>query len=1375
MTHPYPLRYTLPLGALMLGLLVVLGSWALGDHDLQAASDALMRERVLALGDFVLPVLQAELAAAHPQAGVDLMARIRCVPQLRLGLLCDDDGRILAATDAALRGRRTREAGAWIDPLLAQVRRQPARRLETSADGRTLQAVFPTANLGARHWLVTESDIAAQQARLQGDQFRHLGILFSTSLLASVLVGFYFNRTITRRAAALAKGAQSFAAGQLDARPQLAGSDELAQIGAAFNHMAGLLQAHATELRESEERFRHLADSAPVLIWIVQADGAGIYFNQSWHNFTGRTLEQELGSGWTDGLHPEDRAACTGDFHDRIAAQVAYTKEFRLRRHDGEYRWLYTSAVPRWQPDGQFAGFIGTCVDLTEVRETHEALRRSEAHQTAILESAQDCIITIDHEGRILEFNAAAELAFGRSRDQVRGRPLVEVVIPAGSRRSYQQILAQYASAGAADPPARRTHGTALRADGTIFPVEFTVTRLPGEPPRFTAFVRDLTEQQLAEAAVQQLAAEQQAILETLTVGVSLVRNRRIAWANRAHDELFGHEVGRSPGLPTSELYARPGEHDRVGREGYEAIRAAGHYVTSAEMKRVDGTPFQAKLIGHRLRGTPKEDGTIWIVEDISERMRADAAVRESELRYRAMFDTNQAIKLLIDPATGEIVKANSAACDFYGYAPEQIIRLRIMDINALDAEAVRREMALAEREERQYFNFQHRLASGEIRDVEVHSSPVHSSGRALLFSIVHDVTARRQAEAQLRKLSRAVEQSPVTIVITDCAGAIEYVNPSFTEKTGYTFDEVRGANPRILSSGEQSAERYREMWSAITSGREWRGVFHNRRKDGELFWEAATVSPLFDDAGQITHFLAVKEDISNRKEAQDRIREQAALLDATLDAIIVLNLERVITFWNRGAEKLYGLSRERAVGQRYESVAYRDKPVDFEPEWQKFLQDGEWTFERRQVSGERGEIPVQTRATLVRNEQGQVASVLLITTDITEAKRLESQFLRAQRLESLGALASGVAHDLNNVLTPILLAGELLTDLARTPAEKELIQQLSLSARRGADIVQQLLLYGRGSDSPRSPLNLGRVMKETEQMIRGTFPKNLVVTFRVPKDLWTIDGDRTQLHQVLLNLCVNARDAMPLGGKLTVGAENITVDAAFAARQPGAKPGPHLLVRVRDNGTGIPLELLDKIFDPFFTTKALGQGTGLGLATVLGIVRSHGGFITVDSIEKVGSEFAVYLPARAESLKLSDLDQHRPRLQGRGELILVIDDEENIRSTLSRVLADYGYRAITAADGAQGLAAYVRHAAEIKLVITDHMMPVMDGAQAIWALRQLNPRLPVVIVSGISSQRAELEANFGPHLRFLSKPFLIEKVLSHLRELLEAPVAPVR
>jgi len=411
---------------------------------------------------------------------------------------------------------------------------------------------------------------------------------------------------------------------------------------------------------------------------------------------------------------------------------------------------------------------------------------------------------------------------------------------------------------------------------------------------------------------------------------------------------------------------------------------------------------------------------------------------------------------------------------------------------------------------------------------------------------------------------------------------------------------------------------------------------------------------------GQVTGDLLVRSMryAIDRQRAEQKIREQAALLDITTDAILVKDLNHQIMYWNKGAERLFGWQADDVIGKDANQLLYQKPSPQLREALNEVIAKGEWLGELQKVTKFAQEVTVESRWTLVRDEAGRPKSILTVDTDITEKKLLEAQFFRAQRLESIGTLASGIAHDLNNILTPILAAAQLLPLKLKNLDDRSqlLLQLLEVNARRGADLVKQVLSFTRGVEGKRVILQMRHLIGEIERILRETLPKSIEVDVKASHDLWTVFGDSTQLHQVLMNLCVNARDAMPLGGTLTIAASNQWIDETDVRTNLEAKVGPYCVLSVADTGTGIATEILDRIFEPFFTTKELGSGTGLGLSTIVGIIKSHGGFITVSSQLSKGTEFKVFLPAVMirEAAPIENPELHR----GDGNLILVVDDE---------------------------------------------------------------------------------------------------------------------
>ena len=469
------------------------------------------------------------------------------------------------------------------------------------------------------------------------------------------------------------------------------------------------------------------------------------------------------------------------------------------------------------------------------------------------------------------------------------------------------------------------------------------------------------------------------------------------------------------------------------------------------------------------------------------------------------------------------------------------------------------------------------------------------------------------------------------------------------------------------------------------------------------------------------------------------------------------------------GAEHLYGWTAAEAIGRRCAELNLSD--ADQRAEMNGALtRTGGWTGEKQQIARDGRKLTVFCRLSVGKGTDGQPDVVIAINTDITEKKQIEARFHQAQRLENLGSLASGLAHDLNNVLAPILMATSILKERLPTDAEKKMLAIMEASAQRGADIVRQVLTFASGVKGERMPVQLRHLLREMLDIAAGTFPPDIKVEMEAPKNLWPVLGDITQLHQILMNLCINARDAMPQGGRLALAAENLELDEAFAAMTPGAKPGQYVCLKVSDTGTGIALENQAKIFEPFFTTKELGKGTGLGLATVMGITTGHGGFLRLNSAPGRGACFEVYLPASPESEPTAEGTGRTEPARGEGQFILVVDDEAAIRTVAAKILEQHGYQPRWAADGSEAMAVYVQQAGAIAAVITDMVMPGMDGPILIRTLRCIAPQLPILGMTGFGERGGleKYEALALPAL--LIKPFTAEKLLTTLHAVLHAP-----
>ncbi len=508
------------------------------------------------------------------------------------------------------------------------------------------------------------------------------------------------------------------------------------------------------------------------------------------------------------------------------------------------------------------------------------------------------------------------------------------------------------------------------------------------------------------------------------------------------------------------------------------------------------------------------------------------------------------------------------------------------------------------------------------------------------------------------------------------------------------------------------------------------------------------------------------------RRHAEQRLLEQAEVLDKARDAICVTDLEGRITYWNQSATQLFGWTGEAGRTPTLQTMFGLFNQGLLPGALREIYAQGAWTREMQLAGADDHLRHIVSRWTLVRDKNERPKSILIINTDVTEQKKLEAQLLRAQRLEGIGTLAGGIAHDLNNVLAPILMAVNLLQEKLSDPGLLRLVEVLEKSAQHGADLIRQVLAFARGAEGKRAEIQPQLVIKDVVLLLSDTLPRAITIETDVAPNLWLVLANSTQLSQVLMNLGVNARDAMPNGGRLLFQAVNAPVDRKLALANPGAQAGPHVLITVADTGTGIPPELINRIFDPFFTTKVAGKGTGLGLSTVQGIIKGHGGFLQVQSEPGRGTEFRIYLPAILNKAAAPAAPEAPPQPHGHGEILLVIDDESNVREITTAILEAYGYHVLVAENGHAGLDLYRQHRNEVSAVITDMMMPAMQGAEVIRELRLLDPDVRIVAMSGVVVGRTDIIEEPG-RLAFLAKPMTAEEMVAAVqRVLLAAPAA---
>jgi PAS domain S-box-containing protein len=757
--------------------------------------------------------------------------------------------------------------------------------------------------------------------------------------------------------------------------------------------------------------------------------------------------------------------------------------------------------------------------------------------------------------------------------------------------------------------------------------------------------------------------------------------------------------------------------------------------------------------------------------EEMARRSRAQEALRASEELHRVVL-SNMSDAVFITDSEGAFTYVSPNANIIFDYSSDEIMSLG--NVTKLLGRRPYDEAALRTNGEISNLDLEVADKSGRQRALLVNVKKV-SIDRGVVLITCRDISERKDAEEEVRESEanyRAIfDAANDAMLVQDIeTGAILDANQKMCEMFGWCSpEEARPFTLEDWSAGEASQMEAIALARIRQAAKGEPQLFEGKAKDktGRMFWVEVSLKGV--SIGGKDRVLAVLRDITLRKLEEEQLREQAALLDHAQDAIIVRDLEDRILYWNKSAERIYGWLASEAIGKGVRDLLYTQDPPQFEAATRGLVENGEWVGELSHRTKDGKEIIAQSRWALVPDDAGKPKSVFAIHTDITEKKKLEAQFLRAQRLESIGTLASGIAHNLGNVLAPILLSVQMLKRKFTDEESQHMLAILKINAERGGEMIKQVLQFAKGIGGHHVTLQPSLLINEIGKILASTLQKSIEIRFSIPENLSPIEGDATQLHQVLMNLGVNARDAMPEGGTLTIKAENTYIDETYARMHFEAKVGQYVVITVADTGIGIPNTIIDRIFEPFFTTKEQGRGTGLGLPSIRAIVKGHGGFINVYSEVGKGTEFQIYLPTADLGPTEKSTERTTEAHIGHGELILVVDDEAPILEIVRATLEENGYTVLTASDGIEALALYAEHKNKIKAVLMDMMMPYSDGPATIRELQKLDPRLRIIASSGLAANDSILEATNAGVKMFLTKPYTEEKLLEAIAQALKA------
>ncbi len=857
----------------------------------------------------------------------------------------------------------------------------------------------------------------------------------------------------------------------------------------------------------------------------------------------------------------------------------------------------------------------------------------------------------------------------------------------------------------------------------------------------------------------------------------------RIIDANSAFCEMLGYSLDELRAFPDFyqitpkrwwEWESREIWGNRLMSQGY-----SGTY--EKEYIRKEGTVFPVELRSYAVRSEQGEIEYLWgTARDITEFKKARDALQQSEKQFRSLVEHAQAGIWTIDSAA-VTTYANPRMAEILGYTVDDMIGRTLFEfMDEHSSGAALENMQRRQKGISELHDFEFVRKDGAKVSTTLSTNPIIDEKGIFTgaMAVVIDVTDRKISEAELLRLMSAVEQTGEVVIITDPDGMIEYVNPTFERVTGYTQNEAIGQNPRILKSGEQNETFYGHLWQTILAGSTWQGQMTNKRKDGSFYVEAATISPVFDNAGQIVNFVAVKRDITEEIRAEKELKESEKkfrmLVDQAADMLLVHDMDGRIIDVNQASAASYGYSREELLSMKVAALdpdyVQRENSGRF---WDRFEMNKPFRFEARQKRKDGTLFPVEVTLTkLIINEQ---LVIMGLCRDISERKKAEEEkekiqarLQQAQKMEAIGALAGGIAHDFNNLLFPIVGMSEiLLEEIPPDSPEYENIREILTAGKRGSALVKQILAFSRQSEGKKIPVRIQQVLKEVIKMVRATIPANINISHHIENNCGLVMADPTQVHQIAMNLITNAYHAVdPANGDIHIQLKKAVLESETLVGRD-IEPGPYALLTVSDNGCGISSGNMEKIFEPYFTTKEQGKGTGIGLSTVYGIVKEHGGDIQVYSELGKGTTFNIYLPlmVNAPDAVTKNIVESSP---SGSERILLVDDEAAIARLEKQMLERLGYQVTFRVSSLEALSAFKAAPESYDLVITDMSMPNMTGDRLARELIAIRPDIPVILCTGFSDRMNPDQARAMGIKGFLMKPVVKTEMAASVRKVLD-------
>jgi PAS domain S-box-containing protein len=1046
----------------------------------------------------------------------------------------------------------------------------------------------------------------------------------------------------------------------------------------------------------------------------------------------------------------------------RTGRPVLNLEEKTTHLDDGRTEWVLTSKMPWRDKAGNIIGTIGISRDITERKRAGEALRQSEARFRSVFTASATGIATSTPQGRFLQANAAYCRMLGYTEDELRGRDFTSLTHPEDlplNLKLRDEILAGLRDNFVMEKRYLKKGGDIVWVSHSVSPIRAA----GGEVTAFITVAENITERKEAQDAIRLFRT----LVDQSNDFIEVIDPDTYRFLDVSENTCISHGYTRKEMLSMSvgdvDPDFSPAVREQIGRE----LHTASRMILESRHRRKDGTTFPVEVTIKLVQ--LDKSYMVAIVRDITERKRAE----QSLVLFRTLVDQSNDFIEVIDPATNRYLDVNESACTSHGYTRNEMLSMSLGDIDpdftSATQERIEREL---QKVGHMTFESRHRRKDGTTFPVEITVKLVRLD-KSYTVAIVRDITGRKQVEDALReseeRFSNAFNHAPIGMALTSLEGRWLKVNRALCKLTGFSENELLGRSFQEITHRDDLSADLKSM-PQLLAGEIQTYKMEKRylHKQGNVVHVLLNVSLVRANNGQPRHFVSQILDITEQKRLELRFRR---LVDSNAQAVFFWNVKGEITDCNEAFLKLVGYTCEDLKAGRVNwSVMSPPEYAELDQRGLKEVKDTGicQPYEKEFIRKDGSRVPVLIGAAIFQDNPDEGVAFVL---DLTERKKIEAQFRQSQKMESIGHLASGVAHDFNNILAVIQIQSDLLkSDNTLSAEQLEFVRTIGRASQSAANLTRQLLLFSRKQAMQLRELDLNETIGNMTKILTRSLGENIEIQFKFAMQALFIHADVGMIDQVLLNLAVNARDAMPKGGRLVIETSAVEFDETTPAHSAQMRHGKFICLAVSDNGTGIAPENLSKIFDPFFTTKEVGKGTGLGLATVFGIIQQHQGWINVYSEVGKGTTFRIYLPRLSKTSEGKIATPTTEYGRGGNETILFVEDEPTLRSSVKTALSRLGYRVLDAINGVEALEIWNAKRDEIQLVLTDMVMPGgINGMQLGERLLKDNPKLKIIYASGYSSEIVDKNFPLKEGVNFLAKPFEMHKLAKTIRDNLDA------